>query len=111
MEGPSALTVAVAPWLGWARDGRRRASLRRPPQRLYTCDDLMQGRRRGGNRGFAPGAPARCTSAFRNAAQNADEPSGGGPTAFLDTQHFCEQTGLYPALARARRSASASPTS
>ena len=72
---------------------------------------LMQGRRRGGNRGFAPGAPARCTSAFRNAAQNADEPSGGGPTAFLDTQHFCEQTGLYPALARARRSASASPTS
>jgi hypothetical protein len=37
---------------------------------------------------------------FQDAAQNADRIFGRSPMAFLDTHHYCEDTGLYPALER-----------
>jgi hypothetical protein len=35
---------------------------------------------------------------FQDAAQNAYRTFGRSPMAFLDTQHYCVETGLYPAL-------------
>ncbi len=37
---------------------------------------------------------------FEDAAQNADRVFGRSPMAFLDSQHYCVETGLYPALER-----------
>ena len=37
---------------------------------------------------------------FQDAAQNAYEAFGRSPMAFLDRQHYCADTGLYPALQR-----------
>ena len=37
---------------------------------------------------------------FQDAAQNAYRTFGRSPMAFLDRQHYCAETGLYPALQR-----------
>jgi hypothetical protein len=37
---------------------------------------------------------------FQDAAQNAYRVFGRSPMAFLDMQHYCVETGLYPALQR-----------
>jgi hypothetical protein len=37
---------------------------------------------------------------FQDAAQNAYKVFGRSPMAFLDRQHYCADTGLYPALRR-----------
>jgi hypothetical protein len=37
---------------------------------------------------------------FQDAAQNAYRTFGRSPMAFLDTRHYCAETGLYPALER-----------
>ena len=37
---------------------------------------------------------------FQDAAQNAYRAFGRSPMAFLDGNHYCAETGLYPALAR-----------
>ena len=49
---------------------------------------------------FAPGGAGTMQEIFQDAAQNADRIFGRSPMAFLDTQHYCAQTGLYPALER-----------
>jgi predicted Rossmann-fold nucleotide-binding protein len=49
---------------------------------------------------FAPGGAGTMQEIFQDAAQNADRIFGRSPMAFLDTRHYCEQTGLYPALVR-----------
>jgi hypothetical protein len=49
---------------------------------------------------FAPGGAGTMQEIFQDAAQNADRIFGRSPMAFLDTSHYCEQTGLYPALQR-----------
>ena len=49
---------------------------------------------------FAPGGAGTMQEIFQDAAQNADRSFGRSPMAFLDMQHYCEQTGLYPALER-----------
>jgi predicted Rossmann-fold nucleotide-binding protein len=49
---------------------------------------------------FAPGGAGTMQEIFQDAAQNADRIFGRSPMAFLDTQHYCEDTGLYPALER-----------
>jgi predicted Rossmann-fold nucleotide-binding protein len=49
---------------------------------------------------FAPGGAGTMQEIFQDAAQNADRIFGRSPMAFLDTQHYCEDTGLYPALQR-----------
>src|SRR3954469_17519029 len=49
---------------------------------------------------FAPGGAGTMQEIFQDAAQNAYRVIGRSPMAFLDTQHYCEQTGLYPAVAR-----------
>ena len=49
---------------------------------------------------FAPGGAGTMQEIFQDAAQNADRVFGRSPMAFLDTQHYCVDTGLYPALER-----------
>jgi predicted Rossmann-fold nucleotide-binding protein len=49
---------------------------------------------------FAPGGAGTMQEIFQDAAQNADRVFGRSPMAFLDTRHYCEETGLYPALER-----------
>jgi predicted Rossmann-fold nucleotide-binding protein len=49
---------------------------------------------------FAPGGAGTMQEIFQDAAQNADRTFGRSPMAFLDTQHYRVETGLYPALQR-----------
>jgi predicted Rossmann-fold nucleotide-binding protein len=49
---------------------------------------------------FAPGGAGTMQEIFQDAAQNADRIFGRSPMAFLDTQHYCVETGLYPTLER-----------
>jgi predicted Rossmann-fold nucleotide-binding protein len=49
---------------------------------------------------FAPGGAGTMQEMFQDAAQNAYRVFGRSPMAFLDTQHYCVETGLYPALER-----------
>ena len=49
---------------------------------------------------FAPGGAGTMQEIFQDAAQNASRAFGRSPMAFLDTRHYCAQTGLYPALER-----------
>jgi predicted Rossmann-fold nucleotide-binding protein len=49
---------------------------------------------------FAPGGAGTMQEIFQDAAQNAYRTYGRSPMAFLDTQHYCVETGLYPALER-----------
>jgi predicted Rossmann-fold nucleotide-binding protein len=49
---------------------------------------------------FAPGGAGTMQEIFQDAAQNAYRTFGRSPMAFLDTRHYCDQTGLYPALER-----------
>jgi predicted Rossmann-fold nucleotide-binding protein len=47
---------------------------------------------------FAPGGAGTLQEIFQDAAQNAYRVFGRSPMAFLDTQHYCTETGLYPAV-------------
>jgi predicted Rossmann-fold nucleotide-binding protein len=49
---------------------------------------------------FAPGGAGTMQEIFQDAAQNAYHTFGRSPMAFLDTRHYCDETGLYPALQR-----------
>ena len=49
---------------------------------------------------FAPGGAGTMQEIFQDAAQNAYRTYGRGAMAFLDSQHYCTQTGLYTALER-----------
>jgi predicted Rossmann-fold nucleotide-binding protein len=49
---------------------------------------------------FAPGGAGTMQEIFQDAAQNAYRSSGRGSMAFLDAQHYCVETGLYPTLQR-----------
>jgi predicted Rossmann-fold nucleotide-binding protein len=49
---------------------------------------------------FAPGGAGTMQEIFQDAAQNAYKVFGRSPMAFLDRQHYCADTGLYPALRR-----------
>jgi predicted Rossmann-fold nucleotide-binding protein len=49
---------------------------------------------------FAPGGAGTMQEIFQDAAQNAYRTYGRSPMAFLDTRHYCAETGLYPALQR-----------
>ena len=49
---------------------------------------------------FAPGGAGTMQEIFQDAAQNAYRTFGRSPMAFLDTHHYCVDTGLYPALER-----------
>jgi predicted Rossmann-fold nucleotide-binding protein len=49
---------------------------------------------------FAPGGAGTMQEIFQDAAQNSYRAFGRSPMAFLDTQHYCAETGLYPALER-----------
>jgi predicted Rossmann-fold nucleotide-binding protein len=49
---------------------------------------------------FAPGGAGTMQEIFQDAAQNAYRTFGRSPMTFLDTQHYCAATGLYPALQR-----------
>jgi len=49
---------------------------------------------------FAPGGAGTMQEMFQDAAQNAGGAFGRSPMAFLDTRHYCAETGLYPALQR-----------
>ena len=49
---------------------------------------------------FAPGGAGTMQEIFQDAAQNASRVFGRSPMVFLDTQHYCVETGLYPALER-----------
>jgi predicted Rossmann-fold nucleotide-binding protein len=49
---------------------------------------------------FAPGGAGTMQEIFQDAAQNAYRVFGRSPMAFLDSRHYCEETGLYPALER-----------
>ena len=49
---------------------------------------------------FAPGGAGTMQEIFQDAAQNAYRTFGRSSMAFLDTQHYCVETGLYPALER-----------
>jgi predicted Rossmann-fold nucleotide-binding protein len=49
---------------------------------------------------FAPGGAGTMQEIFQDAAQNADRVFGRSPMAFLDTRHYCHETGLYTALER-----------
>jgi predicted Rossmann-fold nucleotide-binding protein len=49
---------------------------------------------------FAPGGAGTMQEIFQDAAQNAYRVFGRSPMAFLDTRHYCAETGLYPALQR-----------
>jgi predicted Rossmann-fold nucleotide-binding protein len=52
---------------------------------------------------FAPGGAGTMQEIFQDAAQNADRIFGRSPMAFLDSRHYCDETGLYPALERQAR--------
>ena len=49
---------------------------------------------------FAPGGAGTMQEIFQDAAQNAYRVFGRSPMAFIDTRHYCVDTGLYPALER-----------
>jgi predicted Rossmann-fold nucleotide-binding protein len=49
---------------------------------------------------FAPGGAGTMQEIFQDGAQNASRVFGRSPMAFLDSRHYCEETGLYPALQR-----------
>jgi predicted Rossmann-fold nucleotide-binding protein len=49
---------------------------------------------------FAPGGAGTMQEMFQDAAQNAYRLFGRSPMAFLDTRHYCVETGLYPTLER-----------
>jgi predicted Rossmann-fold nucleotide-binding protein len=49
---------------------------------------------------FAPGGAGTMQEIFQDAAQNAYRVFGRSPMVFLDAQHYCLETGLYPALER-----------
>ncbi len=49
---------------------------------------------------FAPGGAGTMQEVFQDAAQNAYKVFGRSPMVFLDRQHYCADTGLYPALQR-----------
>src|SRR3954466_4572772 len=49
---------------------------------------------------FAPGGAGTMQEIFQDAAQNAERVFGRSPMAFLDAGHYCDETGLYPALER-----------
>jgi predicted Rossmann-fold nucleotide-binding protein len=49
---------------------------------------------------FAPGGAGTMQEIFQDAAQNAYRTFGRSPMAFLDSQHYRVDTGLYPALQR-----------
>jgi predicted Rossmann-fold nucleotide-binding protein len=49
---------------------------------------------------FAPGGAGTMQEIFQDAAQNAYGAFGRSPMMFLDRQHYCTETGLYPALQR-----------
>jgi len=49
---------------------------------------------------FAPGSAGTMQEIFQDAAQNAYKAFGRSPMVFLDSQHYCDDTGLYPALRR-----------
>jgi predicted Rossmann-fold nucleotide-binding protein len=49
---------------------------------------------------FAPGGAGTMQEIFQDAAQNAYRTFGRSPMAFLDSQHYRVETGLYPALQR-----------
>jgi predicted Rossmann-fold nucleotide-binding protein len=49
---------------------------------------------------FAPGGAGTMQEIFQDAAQNADRIFGRSPMAFLGARHYCDETGLYPTLAR-----------
>jgi predicted Rossmann-fold nucleotide-binding protein len=49
---------------------------------------------------FAPGGAGTMQEIFQDGAQNAYRVFGRSPMAFLDSHHYSEETGLYPALLR-----------
>ena len=49
---------------------------------------------------FAPGDAGTMQEIFQDAAQNAYKVFGRSPMVMLDRQHYCADTGLYPALHR-----------
>jgi predicted Rossmann-fold nucleotide-binding protein len=49
---------------------------------------------------FAPGGAGTMQEIFQDAAQNAYRTFGRSPMVFLDTQHYRNETGLYPTLER-----------
>ena len=49
---------------------------------------------------FAPGGAGTMQEIFQDAAQNAYRVFGRSPMAFLGRRHYCDDTGLYPALQR-----------
>ena len=49
---------------------------------------------------FAPGGAGTMQEIFQDGAQNAYREFGRSPMVFLDSHHYCEETGLYPALRR-----------
>jgi predicted Rossmann-fold nucleotide-binding protein len=49
---------------------------------------------------FAPGGAGTMQEIFQDAAQNAYKVFGRSPMVFLDRQHYCADTGLYPTLQR-----------
>jgi predicted Rossmann-fold nucleotide-binding protein len=49
---------------------------------------------------FAPGGAGTMQEVFQDAAQNAYRVFGRSPMVFLDSRHYCVETGLYPALER-----------
>ena len=49
---------------------------------------------------FAPGGAGTMQEIFQDAAQNAYNVFGRSPMVFLDRRHYCDETGLYPALQR-----------
>jgi predicted Rossmann-fold nucleotide-binding protein len=49
---------------------------------------------------FAPGGAGTMQEIFQDAAQNAYRTFGRSPMVFLDRQHYCVDTALYPALQR-----------
>jgi predicted Rossmann-fold nucleotide-binding protein len=49
---------------------------------------------------FAPGGAGTMQEIFQDGAQNAYRVFGRSPMAFLDSGHYCTETGLYPALQR-----------
>ena len=52
---------------------------------------------------FAPGGAGTMQEIFQDAAQNAYRTFGRSPMAFLDSRHYCDETGLYPAVERQAR--------
>jgi predicted Rossmann-fold nucleotide-binding protein len=49
---------------------------------------------------FAPGGAGTMQEIFQDAAQNAYKVFGRSPMVFLDREHYCDHTGLFPALLR-----------